>query len=222
MVAAGQSKGNSRPKKKRKSALLVRDNKDEKVIDRELSEDGDEVYRLIRGAPSFVVTRSAEESKAYRPKWLRNEEKRAEGMGYNEPPASTPYDNYCNQDEVKFFVTLMMSGKEKTKDFVPSYLNSDDQRKSPDAGYSSDSSSSSDSEEVSLPPPKFKVGDKIKWKRKPSDLVIQVTGTITRVKCARSFTGEGSSSVESYRYEIVDNPVNHTTLSQSRRKKAVP
>ena len=42
----------------------------------------------------------------------------------------------------------------------------------------------------------------MKWKRKASDSVIQGTGTITKVKCARSFTEEGSSSIDSYRYEI--------------------
>ncbi len=65
----------------------MKDNQDEKVIDRADSENEDDIYRLIRGAPSFVVTRSAEESSLYRPKWLRNENNRAEGMGYIEPPA---------------------------------------------------------------------------------------------------------------------------------------
>ena len=202
MVTSGQSNKNNRPKKKLKATLVVKDNQDEKVIDRDDSENEDEVYRLIRGAPSFVVTRSAEESSLYRPKWLRNENNREEAMGYNEPPAWTPYDSYCDQKGVKFFVTLMMNSKDKNKDFKPSYLDPDKPRKSSDSGSSSDSSSSSDSEEISLPPPRFKVGDKVKWKRKASDLVIQGTGSITKVKCARSFTEEGSSSVDSYRYEI--------------------
>jgi hypothetical protein len=89
MVASGQSNMKNRPKKKQKATLVVKDNKDEKVIDRADSENEDDVYRLIRGAPSFVVTRSAEESSLYRPKWLRNENNRAEGMGYVEPPART-------------------------------------------------------------------------------------------------------------------------------------
>jgi hypothetical protein len=208
MVASGQSKVNNRPKKKRKSALLVKDNQGEKVIDRKDSEDEDEVYRLIRGAPSFVVTRSAEESSAYRPKWLRNEGNRAEGMGYIEPPPSTPYDNYCNQNEVRFIVSLMISGKDKEKSYVPSYPDSD-------SSSSSDSSRATTSdkvtsscikedpfEDLACSSPKFKVGDKVKWKRKSSDLVIQGKGTITRVKLARSVTSEESSSVNTYRYEI--------------------
>jgi hypothetical protein len=124
-------------------------------------------------------------------------------MGYNEPPAWTPYDSYCNQDEVKFIVSLMISGKDKNgKDFVPSYSDPENQRDSSDSASSSDSSSSSSSKKFTHPPPKFKVGDKVKYKRKAGDTKIHGTGTIAKLKCSRSVTCDESSSANPYRYEI--------------------
>jgi hypothetical protein len=179
MVASGSTKKKERPNKKRKPTLVLKSKTSEKVIDPEES-DG-EIYKLIRGAPSFVVTRSAKESSIYRPKWLKNDGDSVEGMGYNEPPLPTPYDTYCNPDKVNFFVTLMMksAGNEKGE-YVPKYSKANSGNESSESDSSE--SSSSDSDKFTIPVPKFNVGDRVKFRRNSKHDAIRRTGIITKVK----------------------------------------
>jgi hypothetical protein len=81
--------------------------------DDEDASDDDEFYRLMRGAPSFIVTMSHDDRKNYRPKWLRNESGTEEMIGYNKPPASTPFDAYFepNDRAVEFVASLMINKK---------------------------------------------------------------------------------------------------------------
>ena len=81
-------------------------------------EENDNVYELIRGAPTVIITRSAKESGEYRPKWLGQTGGKENGMGYDEEPWSETGRN--SPLETQFFVTLMMSkGRDDDKDYRP-------------------------------------------------------------------------------------------------------
>ncbi len=81
-------------------------------------EENDNVYELIRGAPTVIITRSARESKEYRPKWLGQTGGKENGMGYEEQP--WPETGRDSPLETQFFVTLMMSkGRDDEKDYRP-------------------------------------------------------------------------------------------------------
>ncbi len=81
-------------------------------------EENDNVYELIRGAPTVIITRSARESGEYRPKWLGQTGGKENGMGYDEEPWSDTGRN--SPLETQFFVTLMMSkGRDDDKATAP-------------------------------------------------------------------------------------------------------
>ncbi len=49
-------------------------------------QENENVYELIRGAPTVINTRSVKDSEEYRPKWLGETGGEEHGMGYNEEP----------------------------------------------------------------------------------------------------------------------------------------
>jgi hypothetical protein len=48
--------------------------------------EGDGIYRLLRGAPSYIITRSSLASAEYRPHWIRGRTGLEEGMEYDSVP----------------------------------------------------------------------------------------------------------------------------------------
>jgi hypothetical protein len=75
--------------------------------------------------------------------------------------------------QVSFFTTLMIKGSEEGINYVPVRLR----------GGADDSDSSPDDEVVPvIPAPRFKIGDRVIWKRRIQDQTIQGTGTITKVQ----------------------------------------
>jgi hypothetical protein len=79
---------------------------------------------------------------------------------------------------------IKIKGNEKG-DYVPNYQKVKKGNGSSEESSSLDSSSSSDAEEISSPTPKFKVGDRVKFRRNPNDNAICRTGTITNIKSTR-------------------------------------
>ena len=189
IVAAGSSKR----AKKNKASLIMSDHKE---VDKLSDSDDDEVYRLIRGAPTCVIKRSQAESEEYRPVWLKDQSRMNDGMGYDDAPSmecTRPTGRQCN-----FVVTLMMRNtKSGGEDYVPI-------RESPPPDSTT---SESDPEGTTRPPPKFKIGDAVKFKRSAGDTRIHGTGCITRVSKQDGDDPDptaGSSSVRTncYAYEI--------------------
>jgi hypothetical protein len=133
--------------------------------------DDDNVYRLLRGAPTLIVARSNMDVADYRPRWIRNDRGCVEGLGYeNEPPSPRPLEAI----QSTFFTSLMMKSKKGGDEYVPVRLR---------GGADDSGSDSSESPDV-IPPeptPKFKVGDRVIWKRRLQDNHIHGTGTITLV-----------------------------------------
>ena len=162
------------------------------------NDDGDDVYRLIRGAPSYIVTRTSEAASLYRPTWLRQKYREEVGFGLVDPPKSTPQDTYKERtnDEVKFVVSLMIKkGRGNGRDFLPvnSPVLTED--------------SSSDTDASSLTPavstrssPIFKVGDRVKYKNELSDTSIEGKGIITKVERQQDNSKEGPKGTTSSRY----------------------
>jgi hypothetical protein len=94
-----------------------------------------------------------------------------EGLGYeNEPPSPRPLEAIQNS----FFTSLVMKNKKGGGEYVPERLRGG----ADDPG--SDSSETPDVVPVE-PTPKFKVGDRVIWKRRLQDNHIHGTGTITLV-----------------------------------------
>ncbi len=81
-------------------------------------QDNENVYELIRGAPTVIITRSVKDSEEYRPKWLGKIGGEEHGMGYNEEPwVGTGHNSPV---ETQSFVTLMISKKkDDEKDYRP-------------------------------------------------------------------------------------------------------
>ncbi len=157
-----------------------------------MDQDDDGVYRLLRGAPSFIITRSGQESVDYRPIWLRNQNTNEEGMGYTVPPLSRPYD----PAQGTFFTSLMIKDEHGGGDYRPVRL-----RGGADEGASP--SQEARDRDPSAPLPKFKLGDRVIWKRRLHDSTIQGTGTITKVHAqGPSVHHQTGARVNYFAYEI--------------------
>jgi hypothetical protein len=121
--AALLTTGATKKARKKLVTLLVKDFQESLGKRETKGDDGDEddrVYKLMRGAPTVIITRNPGDSREYRPKWLQEEDSSEEGMGYDEEPwvggkESTPAQRH-------FVVTLMMSrgnNESDDEDYIP-------------------------------------------------------------------------------------------------------
>jgi hypothetical protein len=113
-----------------------------------------------------------------------------EAMGYEvEPPSPRPLEAIQNT----FFSSLVMKNKHGGDEYTPVRLRGGGD----DSGGGGDDSEDSDPESPDVipaePVPKFKIGDRVIWKRRLQDNHIHGTGTITRIArqppLIHSFTG---------------------------------
>ncbi len=158
----------------------------------EVEQDDDGVYRLLCGSPSFIITHSGQESVDYRPISLRNQSKMGEGMGYTDPPPSRPYD----PAQGAFFTSLVIKNENGDVDYRPVRLR---------GGADEDALPSHEvrDRDTAAPIPKFKLGDRVVWKRNLQDSKIQGTGTITKVHALATWIQlQTGARINHFSYEI--------------------
>jgi len=123
--------GNSKKARKKIVSLLINDFKeslsqdgsklerDKRGEEKKPDADDDNVYRLLRGAPTLIVARSNMDVADYRPRWIRNDRGCVEGLGYeNEPPSPRPLEAI----QSTFFTSLMMKSKKGEDEYVLSEI----------------------------------------------------------------------------------------------------
>ncbi len=112
--------GNFKKARKKIVSLLINDFKDslsqngseatndQHVEDPKEDNDGDEFYRLLRGAPPYKITRSSSTSAEYRLHWIRERTGPEAGMGYVlESTPSIPHEPI----QTSFITSLMIKNK---------------------------------------------------------------------------------------------------------------
>jgi hypothetical protein len=191
--------GTSKKARKKIVSLLINDFKDSLSQDepgtvnevssgqgKDGQDDDDNVYRLLRGAPSYIITRSSIDSANYRPNWIHDLSLNEEGMRYDNEPPVHPTSHYNHA----FVTVLMMRNTGGGDNFRP---------------IQSPNRNTSSAVDLSVPTPKFKVRDKVILKQRSGDNHIQGEGMITKVIIQRPPglpSYENRFLYEAYTYEI--------------------